>query len=178
MLVRSYPSKRCSIVITPHFHFPQSYKWGGVQKCRASAAVDRQCSRPSAHTHARSSLVVVVVVGPLSLCSAKFRVRGSAEVQRAKAPTSLSISTHTHTHTHPVPPDPSSHTHTHTQYPQIPRVTTRSTREKHAGRFLVFLGDAPLPAPTVLLAGQDNELEQRDATPQDSPISTIRVQCV
>ena len=100
MLVRSYPSKRCSIVITPHFHFPQSYKWGGVQKCRASAsaAVDRQCSRPSAHTHARSSLVVVVVVvGPLSLCSAKFRVRGSAEVQRAKAPTSLSISTHTHT---------------------------------------------------------------------------------
>lgn len=113
MLVRSYPSKRCSIVITPHFHFPQSYKWGGVQKCRASAsaAVDRQCSRPSAHTHARSSLVVVVVVGPLSLCSAKFRVRGSAEVQRAKAPTSLSIprSLESHTHTHPVSPDPSSH---------------------------------------------------------------------
>ena len=76
-----------------------------------------------------------------------------------------------------VSPDPSSHTHTHTQYPQIPRVTTRSTREKHAGRFLVFLGDAPLPAPTVLLAGQDNELEQRDATPQDSPTSTSRVQC-
>ena len=168
VLVRSYPSKRCSIVITPHFHFPQSYKWGGVQKCRASAsaAVDRQCSRPSAHTHARSSLVVVVVVGPLSLCSAKFRVRGSAEVQRAKAPTSLSI-----------PRSLESHTHT-PQYPQIPRVTTRSTREKRAGRFLVFLGDAPLPAPTVLLAGQDNELEQRDATPQDSPTSTSRVQCV
>lgn len=111
VLVRSYPSKRCSVVITPHFHFPQSYKWGGVQKCRASAAVDRQCSRPSAHTHARSSLVVVVVVGPLSLCSAKFRVRGSAEVQRAKAPTSLSIprSLESHTHTHPVSPDPSSH---------------------------------------------------------------------
>ena len=147
-----------------------------MQKCRASAAVDRQCSRPSAHTHARSSLVVVVVVGPLSLCSAKFRVRGSAEVQRAKAPTSLSISTHTHTHTQ-CPQIPRV-THTHTQYPQIPRVTTRSTREKHAGRFLVFLGDAPLPAPTVLLAGQDNELEQRDATPQDSPTSTSRVQCV
>ena len=78
---------------------------GGVQKCRASAAVDRQCSRPSAHTHARSSLVVVVVVGPLSLCSAKFRVRGSAEVQRAKAPTSLSIprSLESHTHTPSIP---------------------------------------------------------------------------
>ena len=133
VLVRSYPSK-------PHFHFPQSYKWGGVQKCRASAAVDRQCSRPSAHTHARSSLVVVVVVGPLSLCSAKFRVRGSAEVQRAKAPTSLSIprSLESHTHTPSIPRS--------LEYPQIPRVTTRSTREKRAGRFLVFLGDAPLPS--------------------------------
>ena len=160
VLVRSYPSK-------PHFHFPQSYKWGGVQKCRASAAVDRQCSRPSAHTHARSSLVVVVVVGPLSLCSAKFRVRGSAEVQRAKAPTSLSI-----------PRSLESHTHT----PSIPRSleSPQGAQERNVqGGFLSSWVTLPfLPAPTVLLAGQDNELEQRDATPQDSPISTIRVQCV
>ena len=159
MLVRSYPSKRCSIVITPHFHFPQSYKWGGVQKCRASAAVDRQCSRPSAHTHARSSLVVV-----WSTLTMQYQVSSAGECRSAKGKSTNK----------PQYPQIPRVTHTHT--PSIPR--SLSTREKHAGRFLVFfLGGAPLPAPTVLLAGQDNELEQRDATPQDSPISTIRVQC-
>ena len=159
------------LVHTSTFH--RATSGGG---CRSVEPVQQSTDSAAgqAHTHTPEVplLLLLLLVHshyavPSFECGGVQKCKGQKHQQASVSPDPSS-----HTHTHPVSPDPSS----------IPRSleSPQGAQERNVqGGFLSSWVTLPfLPAPTVLLAGQDNELEQRDATPQDSPISTIRVQCV